>query len=450
MTNRLIFKVSIPLIALLGTLLAVAATAHRSLERMQGVNDALTGRFHEIERVRQLEGELMGLTHLLFATGAGGTHGPHQHQHDDLDEVQRESRGRLHRIKMILEDLNDLDDADVPAEREVLEFTSGKIQDIERGLDKAMAATNLSGFIEALRKVNHHHIEPLTARLGSWHAQELVQVDALNRESRQSIESFQWGLMMFGIFAAAVLVLALIYFNAALTRRVVAILQGTQALMRGEFDHQIHVEGRDELHTVARDINQMARDLVSYRNRLSSLAQTDELTGLPNRRAMEELLPKELARARRRDRSVALMMLDLDHFKNINDTWGHEVGDQALINAAVWISGEVRQDEHVFRLGGEEFVIFLPEVEPGDAMATAERIRKRIEESSFVTDDNEIGFTTSIGMVEASGGEMSLHRLINHADRALYTAKREGRNCCVQYRNAEPKPQTEIIKLSGK
>lgn len=433
--KNLKFKVAIPVLILLGVMVAVGYTSVSYLSRMQGLNDALTERFHEIDRVRHMEFQTMEIMHLLLnaEVDAANGIGDHHHIHNDMPKVEEAYQERMVALRQLAGDLHKMDEVIVPAERELLTEIHKSLDGLDEAIQQFFRPDQTQKSSMRMHEVSHHHLEPMLQRFSNWHAQELAQVDGINRESEVVIESFRNGLILYSALSILTLALAFVYYHMSLTRRILSIRNGTQALTRGDFGFHINVHGDDELNTVASDINKMAEDLADYRNRLATLARTDELTGLANRRALDEILYKELARAQRRGRKVAIMMVDLDRFKNINDTWGHEVGDQALIHTAVWLESEVRQDELVFRLGGEEFVVFLPEVEPGDALIAAERIRKRIEDSSFMTDGQVISFTTSIGIAESGANGYDLRKMMNYADRALYAAKREGRNRCIVY-----------------
>jgi len=162
----------------------------------------------------------------------------------------------------------------------------------------------------------------------------------------------------------------------------------------------------------------------SARDQMPTLASTDHLTGLWNRRAFQERLAAELERARRYDRPLALVMLDIDHFKRINDVHGHPVGDRVLIEVASRIFSTVREGEVVARVGGEEFAWILPETDGDGAVAAAERVRAAISAQTFTG----VGrLTISLGVCDLDEGETA-SELVRLADRALYRAKAGGRD----------------------
>ena len=159
------------------------------------------------------------------------------------------------------------------------------------------------------------------------------------------------------------------------------------------------------------------------------LATTDELTGIHNRRQLFELGRIEIERARRYGHPLSAIMLDIDFFKKVNDTYGHSVGDQVLRVLAQECSDSIREYDILGRYGGEEFAVVLPETEHSDACVTAERLRKCIEEKSFKTTHAEITLTISLGVAEMTEETSDLATLLDHADSALYAAKQTGRNC---------------------
>lgn len=161
---------------------------------------------------------------------------------------------------------------------------------------------------------------------------------------------------------------------------------------------------------------------------VQSLALIDPLTGLQNRRSLFELGRIEFSRAHRMDRPFSCMMLDLDHFKQVNDSYGHPVGDQVLQEFAKCCSSSVRAIDLIGRYGGEELVILLPETDLDTALQIAERLRASTEQIPIKVCDHEISFTVSAGVATKDENTLDLETLIARADQALYVAKFKGRN----------------------
>ena len=161
--------------------------------------------------------------------------------------------------------------------------------------------------------------------------------------------------------------------------------------------------------------------------RIQTLATRDELTGLLNRRHGQQMLEQELARARRSGRPFCLALLDLDHFKRINDGHGHSAGDAVLRTFAPAALAAIRASDVLARWGGEEFVLLLADTGLPAARAAAERLREGVAASQVPVGGRELGVTVSIGLTEYRPGE-SMSQLLERADLLLYEAKAQGRN----------------------
>ncbi|MCP4229897.1 MAG: GGDEF domain-containing protein, partial [bacterium] len=182
---------------------------------------------------------------------------------------------------------------------------------------------------------------------------------------------------------------------------------------------------------------------------LRELTIRDELTGIYNRREMWRILDMELERYRRYKEPFTLVMLDLDHFKEVNDEYGHPVGDQVLTWLANILSANLRATEQIARYGGEEFVIILPQTGVRDAFHTIERIRRIISGTPFeFRDENNemasIDIAISSGIAGLPRDADSEDDLIKAADDALYEAKRTGRNRTVLFGEIETNEETKI------
>lgn len=175
---------------------------------------------------------------------------------------------------------------------------------------------------------------------------------------------------------------------------------------------------------------------------LKQALRTDMLTGLYNYRHLLDALESEMERTRRNRTPTSLIMLDLDHFKQVNDTWGHEVGNMALVQTADVIRNTLRKIDIPCRFGGEEFTIILPATPLPQAIQVAERLRHNIEESPLEVEGKTIPISASLGVeYYRAGMELSADELIHLTDGYLYQAKQNGRN-----RVAHPKlpPSTEV------
>jgi diguanylate cyclase (GGDEF)-like protein len=175
------------------------------------------------------------------------------------------------------------------------------------------------------------------------------------------------------------------------------------------------------------EVERLNQELVCAKHKLEELATVDPLTGLHNRRALLERVQSELARARRTGQPLSVAMVDLDHFKRLNDTRGHAAGDNALREAARRMQGALRPYDTVGRYGGEEFLVVLPGCDAGAAAALAERVRRAVGDEPIQVDDGTARVTCSIG-VSTTNGAPTLEQLVAAADDALYRAKDCGRD----------------------
>ncbi len=161
---------------------------------------------------------------------------------------------------------------------------------------------------------------------------------------------------------------------------------------------------------------------------VKKLAETDSLTGISNRRHFMESGRVEFERSNRYGHALAVLSLDIDHFKSVNDTYGHQAGDRVLEAICICCQKVLRTSDIFGRLGGEEFSILLPEADEKGACETAQRVLKAVSELEVAYEEHVITFTTSIGVAQISASCEDLETLMKHADEALYQAKHNGRN----------------------
>ena len=187
----------------------------------------------------------------------------------------------------------------------------------------------------------------------------------------------------------------------------------------------------DELAQINQQLAEKNALLQRYNTTLELLAASDSLTGLANRRRLMELGIKECKRTERFAHALSLLVVDIDLFKNINDAWGHQVGDRVICSVADVCSSRIRAGlDTAARVGGEEFVVLLPETDHASARAVAESLRQTVAAQKVRANDEgaTVSFTVSIGFATLHGGGMPFDQLFNNADKALYRAKQAGRN----------------------
>lgn len=217
------------------------------------------------------------------------------------------------------------------------------------------------------------------------------------------------------------------------SRLELELVYGTRAIFELTMTPLGPRAGRSRTVLVLRDITErerMERELRRATESLRFLANTDGLTGLTNRRRFEERLHEEVERAQRYGRPLALVLLDLDHFKTVNDTWGHPAGDRVLRGTSETIRSVLREMDVAGRLGGEELAVILPETDEAGALALAERLRVEIKEAVHRSDDQQpFHVTASLGITWLEvGEEHDTETLLSTADQALYEAKVGGRD----------------------
>jgi diguanylate cyclase (GGDEF)-like protein len=178
---------------------------------------------------------------------------------------------------------------------------------------------------------------------------------------------------------------------------------------------------------------------------LEMLAAIDWLTGIYNRRHFETLARAELARCQRYVRPLSILMIDVDHFKAVNDRFGHAAGDRVLQTVAAVCRGAKRDSDVVARLGGEEFALMLPETTEQAALLFAERLRQQVQECAPSVEGEKLDVTVSIGIAGASVRTSGIEALMRRADHALYEAKHLGRNCVVVSR---PLPHESLAEAA--
>ncbi len=228
------------------------------------------------------------------------------------------------------------------------------------------------------------------------------------------------------LLAALLLVAALVY---SIVKPARELGQAVRRLTAGDLSVRVNTGSRDELGVVATYLNAMAARFNLRRNALEDEARRDTLTGLPNRRALETTLEDLLSGSSSQDSPVTVLMIDVDHFKQINDRLGHPVGDQAL----VWLAGIMRdcfrENDLLGRYAGDEFMALLPDTSPEKALAVAERLCDLVRAEA---DPARGRPTVTVGVATADASRRTAEALLQAADEALYQAKERGRALVAQ------------------
>lgn len=258
-------------------------------------------------------------------------------------------------------------------------------------------------------------------------------------------------LIIVGVGVLVVAVLAAIWLSVLIARPVEQLRRSTLKVIDGDFDVEPIEASWREAKDLATSFGDMAislqdlranlqdrvdertRELDEANRQLTEITVRDPLTGVHNRRHITERLDEEFSRSRRYNNNLAVAVLDIDHFKSINDTHGHGAGDEVLIGMAFCVQHNLRTTDQFGRVGGEEFCIVIPEADEQGIRRLLERIRQEIEALAFTFDGKKVQVTCSIGVAFLDDTIISALQMIECADKALYHAKRTGRNRLIVY-----------------
>jgi diguanylate cyclase (GGDEF)-like protein len=250
----------------------------------------------------------------------------------------------------------------------------------------------------------------------------------LERVETMKARSFKLNTAVF-LFGIGMVVTLGLRLARSILRPMRQLEAGVQRFAGGDLAHRLETGRRDELGALTSAFNAMAAELEKDRQTLKELSASDPLTGLCNHREFFRLLREETERSRRYRHPLSLLMIDLDNFKRINDTYGHPAGDRVLCAVAGIVRRELRQADQVARYGGEEFAVLLPETAESEAFASADRIRQAVAARPLAFSETEgVELTISIGLAVFPDDAASEEGLVEKADQALYAAKAAGRN----------------------
>lgn len=246
------------------------------------------------------------------------------------------------------------------------------------------------------------------------------------------------------LFAGVLLLIGLCAYFLGLTivLPLGRLTKGADKVAAGDLEVDIPIRSRGEVayltevfnHMVARlrqgrqELAAVNEALVEKNKELEVLSITDSLTGLHNRKHLMETLTGEIVRSRRYERPFALLIMDIDHFKNFNDTYGHLAGDEVLRRMGDVFRASIRSCDFAARYGGEEFIVVMPEIGPDDGVQAAERIRQLVADEEIDANGHSVNVTLSVGVASFPDHGDDVQAIISRADAALYQAKKRGRN----------------------
>lgn len=231
------------------------------------------------------------------------------------------------------------------------------------------------------------------------------------------------------IFTVFIISIFIIIFSLKLLHPLELLIEGIKKITAGDLSFTIKNVSNDEIGVVVDAFNHMTQKRKHVEEALEELAIRDGLTGLYNHKFFYTLLEKEIARDDRYHNTVSLLLIDIDHFKNVNDRYGHRAGDTILRELSQRLMTRARSTDYVCRYGGEEIVVILIETNITEAKAIAEELRILIEKEPFLIEDGRyIPITVSIGVSAYSEEAKDASMMVSNADNALYSAKENGRN----------------------
>ncbi len=245
----------------------------------------------------------------------------------------------------------------------------------------------------------------------------------------ESMRLLKYAHMSFVAFALVILLGVSVVLEFLYFRPLLRLKESVEyARENREFTTSVVIRSRDEIGSLAQSFNVLCQVIAQNNADLERLAQTDVLTGVANRRFLENFLCVEIQRSQRRNLVFSVLFFDIDYFKLLNDKYGHQCGDFVLQKFAQLLQKNSRKEDLVARYGGEEFVIVLPDANKDEAVQQAERLRQLISDTAIAWGDQKITITSSIGCASYPQNGDTAERVVSSADIALYAAKDHGRN----------------------
>jgi two-component system cell cycle response regulator len=399
-------------LAMLLPLLILTAVSYITFERiMLSFDEVLTDSLQELKPITQLEYNILSATTPLHGYLIHGTR-------DELKEF-KEIAGRVDLLFYSVQQLKSLKQE----QQVILQGVEKEWKDNLRLADKIMAyrppfkpesAVMMELFDLRLKKINQK-----LRVVRDYVDQEII---ALNESAKQRHRKSSHIYMIIFLVSTLVAISIGILMGRTITRPLKNLEKAANEFSTGNMAYRIGSSSNDEIGRLSRTFDQMAQEI-------QSLVIHDPLTDLLNKREFEKRLEHEIARAKRYHKTLALLMVDIDHFKNVNDKYGHQVGDIVLRLVSSIVNNQTRSIDHVARYGGEELVLVLPEVSKQLALKKAEQIRQSIEIENFFYNEHEhLNITISIGVATFDEDARESTQLVAAADKALYSAKRHGRN----------------------
>lgn len=429
MLLRLHHKALFP-VALLAILSGVIVSfSLHAILNLSAINQDLVEHFHELEAVQHVESAAGRILILLVRASTGDERTIRAKAYTALDELSQQ----LHALRQT----KSINQEEQPLLAQ-LETESGLIRG-EMARVFALGGAQRDQQMRLVSRTATQHFVPIHESLLAWHRIEMREVSEMRERSVMRHRAYLIQATILIVISITTLAFAFWYYMRTLVKPLLAISASTAVLASGNLKHRLQPASRDEVGLLARDINRMAASLDALTLRLNQAAETDSLTGLLNRRAFDSAIQRELQLVQETEAPLSVAIFDIDHFKLVNDTRGHAVGDRVLREIAHLCTQHIRSGDYCFRYGGEEFVVMMPGVGLDDARSSLERFREAVATEDFAEHELPLHVTISFGLAVAPGDGTSREALVQHADDALYAAKQGGRNRGVCFRQMPPR-----------
>lgn len=343
---------------------------------------------------------------------------------NQLKNFEKKTQQEVQRLKTILQHMPSVLAADITASQTEIEslllshdgLTSTTLHKLKVSQQKRKKGEFTRNIVSKFDKKNNE----LFAKI----------ITDTSRQASDTSKKVINATLMFFIVSLLIILLsfgAIFYFHSKLTVRLVQLNNALQKKISGQ-NSTIDVCGNDEITDMAKSFLYYANEVEMREQQLTKLATTDPLTGLKNRRSFLGDVEKQMAISQRHNDNISFIMIDVDHFKSINDSYGHKTGDILLQNIAKAFRSALREEDILGRIGGEEFAVFLVRPQQEYIIQVAERLRSVIAETQWLIEDNEIECSVSAGVSYVRQTDETISQLMHRADLALYKAKESGRN----------------------
>jgi diguanylate cyclase (GGDEF)-like protein len=252
----------------------------------------------------------------------------------------------------------------------------------------------------------------------------IVRIGISKKIMQEKINKSIFDLVLFNLLFSLIGIFGAIIFSRTISKPLHQLSETAEAISKGELEHDLYSNRKDEIGRLINNFHAMAINVKKAKEDLEKLSTMDEITGVYNHRFFYRMLQSEFEKSKRYNYVIACIMFDVDHFKSINDTYGHQFGDYVLRKLGSLTTSVLRSTDIISRYGGDEFLILLPHSDKNSALIFAEKIRKKIESFTFSSDGHSINTTISIGVSTFPDVDTDVPEdLIKNADLSLYKSK---------------------------